>query len=289
MQQVGETTRRATIQGSPRPLYMGMKLLMALASVWPLGVASACGSSRGEDSAQTPLEATETGAGGQSNTPADASEVEPGSLPVSATGICNNLLAAHDIPFGTAVFAISDACPSQRRSAAPLASTSAADVTREAPGKYCVSGVLSTGFAILIVSFDHINDRPTPPVHRPLDARALGITQARFTLESTPSTGLQMSASNVVRDECPVSSDDCIQSGFYILSEAGAPVNVTEPGTYTHPLTNYRPGPDTPPTFALDTTRLGGLEFHLNPGTFDFCVSNVELLDDTDAPVPPPQ
>jgi hypothetical protein len=279
----------ATVRRRTRRVCMRTKLLLALAGVWTLGAASACGSTGGADSAHPALETTETGAGGQSSTSAGTSEGEPGSLPVSVTGICNNLLAAHDIAFGTAVFAISDACPSQRRGAAPLESTTVADVKREAPGKYCVSGLLSTGFAILIVSVDHINDRPPPQFHGPLDAPAHGITQVRFTLESPPSTGLQVSASNVVRDECPFSSDDCIQSGFYILSEAGTPVNVTEPGTYTHPLSNYRPGPGTPPTLALDTTRLAGFEFQLNPGTFDFCVSDVALLDNANAPVSPPQ
>lgn len=268
---------------------MGTKPLLALAKVGAFAAASACGSTEGVDSVQSGLETMETGTDGPSSMPDGTSDGEPGSLPVSVTGICNNLLAAQDIAFGTAVFAISDACPSQRRGVAPLASTTVADVRREARGKYCVRGVLSTGFASLLVSVDHINDRPAPQFHGPLDAPAFGIAQVRFTLESPPSTGLLVSASHVVRDECPFRSDNCIQSGFYILGEAGTPLNVTEPGTYTYPLTNYRPGPGTPPTPALDTTRLAGFEFKLNPGTFDFCVGDVALLDDAGAPVSPPQ
>jgi len=245
------------------------------------GVASACGSSGENEGAERASETLEPAAGEAAN------EVEPGSLPVSVTGICNNLLSASDIPFGTAVFAISDACPSQRREAAPLPSATVADVTRQAPGKYCVNGEVTTGFAILLVSVDHINDRPTPPIHGPLDAPAFGITTLRFTLESPPSTGLQLSASHVVR-ECPASSSDCIQAGFYILNESGAPELVTAAGTYTHALADYRPAAGTPAALALDTTRLAGFELQINPGPFDFCVSDVELLDSAGSSVLPP-
>src|SRR5262245_29041147 len=213
--------------------------------------------------------------------------VEPGSRPVSETGICNNLFSADDIPFATAIFAISDACPSQRRNAAPMPSSTVADVRHEAPGKYCVRGVLASGgFVSVIVSFDHINDVPAPPFHGPLDAQAIGITQLRFTLESPPATGLQVTPSSVVSDECPFSSDQCIQSGFYILDAAGAPSTITEPGTYTVRFSDLRPGPGVPSTLSLDTTRLAGIELQLNPGELDFCLGDVQL-DDAANPVLP--
>jgi hypothetical protein len=248
--------------------------MSALGSLW-VCAAIACGSTGS--------------AAGTSSTPA-APEVEPGSRPVSETGICNNLLKASDIPFATAVFAVSDACPSQRRGVAPLSSsTTVADVRREQAGKYCVTGVLADGFVTFLVSFDHINDLPALPFHGPLDAAANGITQFRFTLESAPQTGLRVSPSNVVRDECPFSSDQCIQSGLYLLDDAGVPITITHAGTYTQRIADLRPGPDVPETLTLDTTRLAGLGFELNPGEFAFCVSEVQLLDDADNPVSPPE
>jgi hypothetical protein len=212
---------------------------------------------------------------------------EPGSRPVSETGICNNLLSASDIPFATAVFAISDACPSQRRSAPPLPSLTVADVRRSAPGNYCASGMLlEGGFAYLLVSFDHINDRPAPPFHGPLDAPAFGITSVRFTLESPPATGLRVSASNVVDDICPFSSDECIQGGFYVLGETGEPITMDQPGTYTQRLADFQSEPGLSAT--LDVTRFAGIALELNPGAFDVCVSGVQLLDEAGRAVPPP-
>jgi hypothetical protein len=251
--------------------------------------AIACGADQGGEpveSSSAPSDATlEERPSGST----EASEVEAGSRPVSETGVCNNLLRGNDIPFAVAVFAVSDACPSQRRNAAPQPSSTVADVRREAPGKYCASGVVTDGFANLIVSFDHINDLPAPPFHGPLDAAALGVTQFRFSFESPPSTGLRVSPSNVVRDECAFSSDQCIQHGFYILNEAGAPSTITQTGTYTQRIADYRPGPGEPATLLLDMTRFSGFEFQLNPGEFNFCVSDVQLLDDGGNPVSQPE
>ena len=248
----------------------------------------ACGSDGSGERAGTVPTTTDTTLEETPSPPPDVVEAEPGSRPVSETGVCNNLLSASDIPFATAVFAVSDACPSQRRGAAPLSSSTVADVTREAPGKYCVSGVLTSGFANLIVSFDHINDLPPPPFHGPLDTLALGVTQFRFTLEPASATGLQVSPSNVVRDECPFDSEQCIQSGLYVLNEAGAPLTITQAGTYTLRIADLRPGPGIPPTLMLDTTRFAGLEFQLNPGELHFCVSDVQLLDGAGHPVSEP-
>jgi hypothetical protein len=250
---------------------------------WCVCAVMACGSDPAGDrvdGSSTPSDTPQ-----EQPSPPSTTTPEPGSQPVSETGICNNLLNASDIPFATAVFAITDACPSQRRGAAPVASSTIADVRREAPGKYCVSGVLTNGFANLVVSFDHINDMPTPPFHGPLDAAALGVTQFRFTVESAPGAGFQLSPSNVVRDECPVSSDECIQSGFYLLDGAGTPTTITQAGTYTQRIADLRPGPGLAPTLTLDAQRLAGLQFELDPGAIDLCVSDIQLLDDGANPV----
>lgn len=216
-------------------------------------------------------------------------DAEPGSRPVSETGICDNLLQANDIPFGVAVFAVTDACPSQRRGAAPLPSTTVADVRREAPGKYCVSGTLESGYVLFLVSFDGINGLSPQPFHVPIDAAALGVDQFRFTIESPPSTGLYVSPSNVVGDQCPASSTQCIQAGFYILDQSGLPSTITMAGTYTERIADLRPGPDVPATLTLDTSRLAGFEFQLLPGNYDFCVSDVQLLDDSGEPIAEPE
>jgi hypothetical protein len=266
---------------------MATNRVMANACGLFMCVAVACASGESGEKTGRAAMTTDTTVDERLNPSSNVPEAEPGSQPVSETGVCNNLLNASDVPFATAVFAISDACPSQRRGTAPLSSPTIADVRHEAPGKYCARGALAGGFATLIVSFDHINDIPAPPFHGPLDAAALGITQFRFTVDSPPASGLQVSPSNVVRDECPFSSDECIQSGLYVLNEAGAPITITQAGTYTQRFTDYRPGPGVPPALTLDTTRLAGLGFELNPGEFDVCVSDVQLLDDAGKPVSP--
>ena len=100
---------------------------------------------------------------------------------------------------------------------------------------------------------------------------------------------MQVSPSNVVRDECPASSDECIQSGLYIPDAAGAPRVITQAGTYTQRIADLRPGPDNPPALTLDTTRFAGIGFELNQGEFSFCVSDVQLLDDAGNPVSAPK
>ena len=270
---------------------MNTYVMITAASGLSVCAAIACGSDDDEPAgADTTTDATlDNLPGAPSTTPSGAPEVEPGSLPVSETGICNNLLHVSDLPFVVTVFAITDACPSQRRGAAPLPSTTVADVRHEGPGKYCAKGVVTNGFAIFLVSYDHINDIPPRPFHAPLDAAALGVTQYRFTIESPPSTGLRISPSNVIGDECPFSSTECIQAGFYVLDEAGLPITITRTGTYTQRIADLRPGPGTPPALALDTTRFAGFEFQLQPGEFDFCVSDVQLLDDAGNPVSEPE
>jgi hypothetical protein len=267
---------------------MNTNVMITAASGLSVCAAIACGSDHDDETAGT-VTTTDATLENQPGLPSGTPEAEPGSLPVSETGICNNLLHALDIPFGVAVFAATDACPSQRRGAAPLPSTTVADVRRDAAGKYCVKGVLKSGLVLFIVSYDHINDIPARPFHEPLDAAARGITQYRFTLESPPPTGLQVSPSNVVGDQCPFSSSQCIQAGFYVLDEAGLPITITRAGTYTQRIADLRPGPWVPPTLALDTTRLAGFEFQINPGEFDLCVSDLQLLDDAGNPVSEPE
>jgi len=214
--------------------------------------------------------------------PADAEPSANGEA--SGTAICNHLLAANDIPFATAVFPSTDACPNQRSGFTPQPSTTVAEVRRDAPGSYCLSGEVSTGQVKLVVSFDHINDLPMPAVHGPLDAVALGVSAIQFTLESPPASGLNVALSNVIRDACGA-MDLCINTGLFITSD-GVPIRFTDAGTQTLRLADLEPGAEAVGA-ALDMSRFAGIEFRLNPGPFDFCVHDVRLLDASGAALAP--
>lgn len=201
--------------------------------------------------------------------------------------ICNNRLFANDASLVTSVFPISDACPSQRHQLTPAPSSTVTELRRGGrPGQYCLSGVVTTGSAFLVVSFDHINDQPTPAVHAPLDAQALDIQQIHFALDAPPQSGLSLSISQVVEDNCSAERTDCIYvPGFYLIGEDGQPLLLEESGEYTFDLAEFRPGPGSAIGDTLDRTRLAGMELHLNPDQFDFCIHDIEFRDAGGRPV----
>lgn len=109
-----------------------------------------------------------------------------------------------------------------------------------------------------------------------------------FTLDTPPTSGLEVSLSHVVEDDCPAERTDCVQvPGFFIMDTPDVPVRFTDAGTYSYAFSDFTPGPGSAPGATLDTTRLVGLQFTLAPGAFDFCVHDVQLFDATGNAVEP--
>ncbi len=220
----------------------------------------------------------------------DDDEIESG-LPDAA--VCDNFLQPNAIPFATALFPISDACPSPRDRVAPVPSSTTISVRQDQPGEVCMNGQVSTGWVNLIMSVDRINDifgdTPPPSTRQPLNTVALGIAGLRFTLDPAPASGLHVALSQVVADDC-TATQDCIRAGFYMMAEGspGVLLNFDEAGPQTLRIADFERAPWADPTLELDTTKISGVEFELNAGDFDFCIRDFAMLDASGNAVAPP-
>jgi hypothetical protein len=209
----------------------------------------------------------------------------------SAAGLCDNYQDPNAIPFATALFPISDACPNPRERVAPLPSSTIVNVTQDQPGEICVSGRVTDGWVNLIVSLDRINDifssTPPPETRQPLNTAALGIAALRFTLDPAPANGLHVALSQVVGENCTVTSRDCIVAGFYVMAEGrpGVLFDFDQPGSQTLTIADFQRAPWVDPTLELDTTKISGVEFELNAGDFAFCLRDFDFLDQSGNPV----
>ena len=95
-----------------------------------------------------------------------------------------------------------------------------------------------------------------------------------------------MSITHIVEDNCSAERTNCVYvPGFYILAENGQPRLFNESGASTFDLTEFKPGPGSASGATLDRTRFGGMELHLIPGRFDFCIHDIELRDSQGRPV----
>jgi len=221
--------------------------------------------------------------------PSGSTQTTPTALPDDRP-LCNTLFDAHDIPFMAVTFWSSDACPSQRTGRKEMASSTSTDLTRE-PGKICMSGQVTTGYAELILDFDGDNrdgaqgtgGRITPEESRgakPLDAAGLGIQGIQFSLETPPASGLAVSLASVVTPGC-YGRAECLHTGYYVMSEdePGVPRRIREPGTHTFRIADFQAAPWADPTQELDTTQLGFVDFEIAAGAYDFCISDLKMLD----------
>jgi len=252
-----------------------------------------CGTSCSAETAESPAD-PDLPSDERTSSPTSSPPESPAPGGTPDAPVCDYLYDARDIPFFVTTFPISDACPYQK-GAPPLPSSTITHLTREAPGKICMDGQVTTGWASLITSLDHVGavgvNAVRTATRQPLDAPALGITALRFTLETPPAGGLAVALSYVSRLECTFTDTGCIQSGFYVMQEGSpkVPLRFSEAGTYTLRFVDVQPGPDTDPTQTLDTTRFSGAEFQLGSGlgSFDFCVRDLQLLNDEGEPVTP--
>jgi hypothetical protein len=207
----------------------------------------------------------------------------------TSPAVCNTLFDASEIPFVAVSFWISDACPSQRTGVAPMPSSTITRLTHQ-PGKICMSGQVTTGWAELVLDFSGNNPNGSQPPEQPaaaLDAAGLGISQLRFTLDSPPASGLAANLASVLVPGCYGRPNECLHAGYYIMSEdiPGVPERLNEAGTYTLRIADFQAAPWVDPTRELDTSRLAFLDFEIGSGDYDFCIHDLQLLDDAGSPV----
>jgi len=246
---------------------------------WMLIACAACGgeSSTPELDASAALAPSPAAAGGDT------------TITTQSTAVCNALFDAREIPFVAVTFWTSDACPSQRTGVAPMPSSTITRLTHE-PGKICMSGQVTTGYAELFLDFSGNNPNGTQPPEQPadpLDAAGLGISQLRFTLDSPPASGLAANLASVLVPGCYGRPNDCLHAGYYVMREdmPGVPTRLDQAGTHTLRIADFQAAPWVDPTRELDTSRLAFLAFEIGIGDYDFCIHDLELLDDAGSPV----
>jgi hypothetical protein len=224
-----------------------------------------------------------TGGTGGSPTAVDYDAARPGCTTIQdrSTGniviICPSSIAATS-PFVRSVGVVTD-------------SVTTAALDNPEPGRLCMSGRLANAGtnevnwgAFLAMDFVVWNPDQTAILEW-LDARALGITQLEFTLDSPPadigvSVGLVM-----LTDMGCTTPGLCSKGGRFRLMTGDSPfAYLTRGAKGPLPLTAFIQPPWDTSTLALDPSKLYGLSFILgsNSGAaidYDFCISNLKFLN----------
>jgi len=162
----------------------------------------------------------------------------------------------------------------------PPAGSTTATLNQPQAGMVCLSGTVATGgWAQLVLQYAVFNTQSTKIV-KTFDADARGITQAAFTIDSPPSSGVTVSAAVTTSLDCPMSGFDCFTYGFDLMTAplSAIPVTVTQPGPQVAPFANFeqtRSGVSQ----TFDTSALQYLFFGVGTGDYDFCLHDFKFLD----------
>jgi len=149
------------------------------------------------------------------------------------------------------------------------------------PGKVCMNGT-SVGWSVLVLQLGGFMGQPGPPSGQeiPFDAAALSVTEVELTIDSPPQSGVVPGVSG------PVRKSDCLCSEVMVFDfPSGAVTPGSEPSeTVVAPLTDLEKD-----GYAFSPSAWLGLELRLGAEqSYDFCVGDIEMRDDTGAEVSPP-
>jgi hypothetical protein len=162
----------------------------------------------------------------------------------------------------------------------PPAGSTTATLTQPQAGKVCLSGTVATGgWAQIVLQYAVFNTQSTKIV-KTFDADARGITQAAFTVDSPPSSGVTVSAAVTTSLDCPASGFDCFTYGFDLMTAplSNVPVTFTASGPQVAPFVDFqqtRSGVSQ----TFDTSALQYLFFGVGTGDYDFCLRDFKFLD----------
>lgn len=149
------------------------------------------------------------------------------------------------------------------------------------PGKLCLSGTVSSGWAALVLSFI-VNDS-SAPVHG-LDLTGLGVARLRFKLEAPPADGISVQFASIFPG-CTVEGPECLAFGFFAGSETSdALFSTASEGTISVSIASVRRASWVEPTVELDLKNLAHLsigvgQIYAATTSYSYCVSEFTLLD----------
>jgi hypothetical protein len=239
-----------------------------------------------------------TSMGGASNT-GGASKMSDADTPTLARLACPSadpsyICSPNGFAFAQLALAISDYCKGPVANCA-LAKTiptgeTTANVSQPAAGTLCLSGVVAPGgWAQLGLEFLVYTSDGNAIASR-FDAKALGITQVQFAVDTPPSGGLLVEAAVNTDEPCPSNEPecptlcsniphDCFTYGFGLMTDPGSsvPLDITTTGTIIAPFGNFEQTVD---NHNFDTSAIHHISFNLaSKGPFDFCIHDFEFLD----------
>jgi hypothetical protein len=177
----------------------------------------------------------------------------------------------------------SDACAESAVSARDCpdaASDTTVKLNQPEDGKLCMKGnaVSPSGWAWLIMGVGTFN-KDGSAATSVLDAKKLGATELRFTLENPPADGLTLLAATVHSYECgSAGPPGCLGEGFGLMSGPRSNQRriLTEAGEQQAPFKDFsRSDPYDP----FNIEALHGFIFEIPPGDYDFCVSDFHFVD----------
>jgi lysophospholipase L1-like esterase len=228
-----------------------------------LGLQAACASDSGKADGAGTLGTSAPDAGNSAADPCNAGPCVPSGF-----------------PFVTRALAISDSCGSNcpLSAANTPAGESTATLSQPKAGTLCLSGMVSPGGWAQIGLIFAVKNQDRTEVLKKFDAKALGITQVAFSIDSPPSGGVDVSAAITTATSCPGDSFGCFTYGFDLMAGAGSsvPADYTTPGQVIAPFANFL---QTVGTQSFDTSALEHLVFGVGPGSYDFCIHDFKFLD----------
>src|SRR6266540_2653639 len=146
-------------------------------------------------------------------------------------------------PFVRRAVAISDSCGSNcpLLAATTPAGKSTATLSQPKAGTLCLSGMVSSGGWAQIGLVFPVKNEDRTEILKKFDAKALGITQVAFSIDSPPSGGVEVSAGITTATSCPGNWSGCFDYGFDLMTAAGSsvPADYTTPGQVIAPFADF--------------------------------------------------
>jgi hypothetical protein len=158
------------------------------------------------------------------------------------------------------------------------AGKSTATLSQPKAGTLCLAGMVSSGGWAQIGLFFPEKNEDSTEILKKFDAKALGITQVAFSIDSPPSGGVYVSAAITTATSCPGNPFGCFTYGFDLMTAAGStvPADYTTPGQVIVPFANFL---QTVGTQSFDTSALEHLVFGVGSGSYNFCIHDFKFLD----------
>jgi hypothetical protein len=213
------------------------------------------------------------GTGGTSGPEDAGGHVAYGPCQIGENGSCSPT----GFPFTQFTFAHSNSCmglcaatPDAYGFGKPPQPGTTIRLSQPETGKLCMSGtnVQDAGFFLVftMISTDMLGV-DYQKVWKRFNAEQLGITQVRFTIDTPPPGGINVSVTTLHADVCTATR----MCGW----QFALPNPVTESGTTTASFVDLT----SVPSQTFDARALDSIGFDMGAGDFDFCIHDFQFLD----------